>query len=717
MGPWAVLTIAAGSVCVAIGGIHLVVSRRRRSNQQVHLWIALAALMAAANAFVEPFGFGASTVAELNRAFKWSISFQGLCWIALAWYVAYYASTARRWLAWLVSLGYGVAVLVNIVAPFGVLFSDISALAVRELPWAEPYALPVGAPSPWVLLAYGSNLLFIGYVIDTTLTLTRAGERRRAIRLGTATFLALASIVHGSLVDLEILQQPYLMTMAFLFVVLIMGLDLADEAVRASELEREVAVRESRWSSLLEGVQFLVVGLDRSGSVNYINPFFCETLGFGHQDVLGQPIGSLVTAADQSRAEAVLSQLLAGDDAPFTQISLTTNDGGDRTIIWSHVPLHDREGSVTGTLSVGADVTERRAAEADRDAAIEELEALKERLQEENLYLREEIQSDRDFTNIIGESDALRYVLHRVEQVAATDATVLIQGETGVGKELVARAIHEASPRSGKPFVRVNCSALPANLIESELFGHEAGAFTGATRQRQGRFELANDGTLLLDEIAELPQEMQSKLLRVIQEGEFERVGSSKTIKVDVRFLAASNRNLTKEIETGRFRADLYYRLNVYPVTVPPLRDRRSDIPLLVNHFVQRIGRAIGKPIDEVPGRVLRQLTDYDWPGNVRELQNVLERAVIVSTGNVLSLPEGLAQQEVQRQATASSKGKLKSLREVERQHIVAVLERTDGRIGGPGGAAEILDLHPNTLRSRMKKLGVGARPREIGGS
>jgi transcriptional regulator with GAF, ATPase, and Fis domain len=290
---------------------------------------------------------------------------------------------------------------------------------------------------------------------------------------------------------------------------------------------------------------------------------------------------------------------------------------------------------------------------------------------------------------------------------------VLIQGETGVGKELVARAIHEASSRSSKPFVRVNCSALPANLIESELFGHERGAFTGATRRRQGRFELADGGTILLDEIAELPQETQSKLLRVVQEGEFERVGSSDTITVDVRFLAATNRNLTKEIEAGRFRTDLFYRLNVYPVTVPPLRDRRSDIPLLVNHFVQRISRGIGKPIDEVPGSVLRQLTEYDWPGNVRELQNVLERAVIVSTGNVLRLPEGLAQQEAKKQVTSLSKGKPKSLREVERQHMVAVLERTGGRIGGPGGAAEMLDLHPNTLRSRMKKLGVGARARE----
>jgi transcriptional regulator with GAF, ATPase, and Fis domain len=409
----------------------------------------------------------------------------------------------------------------------------------------------------------------------------------------------------------------------------------------------------------------------------------------------------------------VLNKLLNGQEIPYTEISLITKSGAERIVLWSHVLLRDTAGTPTGTLSIGADVTERRAAEADRDVAIEELEILKQRLEEENLYLREEIQSDRDFTNMIGDSDALRYVLHRLQQVAGTEATVLIQGETGVGKELVARAIHEVSLRASKPFVTVNCSVLPANLIESELFGHEAGAFTGATRQRQGRFELADGGTMLLDEITELPLEMQSKLLRVIQEGEFERVGSSKTIKVDVRFLAATNRNIAGEIEAGRFRSDLFYRLNVYPITVPPLRDRRDDIPMLVNHFVQRIGRPMGKRFAEIPAAVLRQLTEYDWPGNIRELQNVLERAVIVSSGDRLWLPEGLTNKRAVEGDKPAAQGMLRSLQEVEREHIVTVLQRTGGRIAGPGGAAEILELHPNTLRSRMKKLGVGGKQAE----
>jgi PAS domain S-box-containing protein len=486
-----------------------------------------------------------------------------------------------------------------------------------------------------------------------------------------------------------------------------MGLDLADEAVRASELEREVAARESRWSSLLERVHLLVVGLDRGGRVDYVNPFFCETLGLAGHDTIGKPFSDFVASTDRARGGEVLRGVLAGKEVPYTEIVIATEDGAERSVLWSHVVLRDKEGAPTGTLSIGADVTERRVAEADRDAAIEELEILKQQLEEENLYLREEIRSDLDFTNMIGDSDALRYVLHRLQQVAGTDATVLIQGETGVGKELVARAIHEVSLRASKPFVKVNCSVLPASLIESELFGHEAGAFTGATRQRQGRFELADGGTMLLDEITELPLEMQSKLLRVIQEGEFERVGSSKTIKVDIRFLAATNRNITVEIEAGRFRSDLFYRLNVYPITVPSLRDRRDDIPLLVNHFVHRIGRALGKTVAEVPASVLRQLTEYDWPGNVRELQNVLERAVIVSSGDRLWLPEGLTNKRAVQGDKPAAQGKLRSLQEVEMEHIHAVLQRTAGRIAGPSGAAEILELHPNTLRSRMKKLGV----------
>jgi len=322
---------------------------------------------------------------------------------------------------------------------------------------------------------------------------------------------------------------------------------------------------------------------------------------------------------------------------------------------------------------------------------------------------REEIRAEHGYKNIVGASDPLLYVLHKVRQVAPGDTSVLILGETGVGKELIARTIHDESPRSSGPFVVVNCAALPPNLIESELFGHERGAFTGAERQRRGRFELAHGGTLFLDEVGEMPLEMQPKLLRVLQEGQLERVGGSEAIAVDVRVIAATNRDLNVDMEAGRFREDLFYRIAVYPITVPPLGDRREDIPLLVEHFVHRFAQRRGRSIDEIPAEVMRRLRAYDWPGNVRELQNVIERAVLTTTDRVLRLAEPLRSEPNATAATREngSEAPDMTLDEVERRYIVRVLEVTGGQISGAGGAAEILGLHANTLRYRMKKLGI----------
>jgi len=297
-------------------------------------------------------------------------------------------------------------------------------------------------------------------------------------------------------------------------------------------------------------------------------------------------------------------------------------------------------------------------------------------------------------------------VLQKIKQVAPTDATVLIEGETGVGKELVARALHEDSQRARYPFVRVNCAALAPTLIESELFGHEKGAFTGADRLRKGRFELAEGGTLFLDEIGELSLELQSKLLRVLQGGEYERVGGSDTRKANVRIVAATNRQLQREIAARRFREDLFYRLQIYPISIPPLRERREDIPLLVEHFARRLTGKHGKTIDEIPGHVMRRLADWDWPGNVRELENVIERAVIITRGRVLAFPGEFA--VAHKITELSVMPNLTTMSEMERKHIIRVLDHTHGRIAGEGGAAEILGLHPNTLRSRMAKLRIG---------
>ncbi len=336
--------------------------------------------------------------------------------------------------------------------------------------------------------------------------------------------------------------------------------------------------------------------------------------------------------------------------------------------------------------------------------AFSEIERLKDQLEAENVYLREDIKMQHNFDEIIGQSDALRYVLYRVEQVADTDATVLIQGETGTGKGVVAHAIHDRSRRKDRPMITVNCAALPTNLIESELFGREKGAFTGSHARQMGRFEVADKGTIFLDEIGELPLELQAKLLRVIQDGEFERLGNSHTMKVDVRIIASTSRNLMEENSKGRFREDLYYRLNVFPITIPPLRHRRDDIPLLVDHFVKKFSRKLGREIKAIPRVVMKTFQNYAWPGNIRELEHMIERAVITTQGPVLSLTDMIET------LTPDRKTDPLSVSNVEREHIQKTLEKTDWRIEGNHGAASLLNMNPSTLRSRMQKLGI-ARP------
>jgi PAS domain S-box-containing protein len=350
------------------------------------------------------------------------------------------------------------------------------------------------------------------------------------------------------------------------------------------------------------------------------------------------------------------------------------------------------------------EIVERQKAEGSCQQAYGEIVSLKNRLQAENALLQQDVASKYNFGQIIGQSTALSQVFLRVEQVAPMNATVLLLGETGTGKGVIARAIHGRSVRKGRSMITVNCSSLPANLIESELFGREKGAFTGSTARQIGRFELADGGTIFLDEIGEMPLELQPKLLRVIQDGEFERLGSPRTIKTDVRIIAASNRDLEEEIRQGRFREDLFYRLNVFPITLPPLRQRRDDIPLLVSHFLGKFNKKMGKKIDSVSQATLNLFQHYQWPGNVRELESVMERAVIISRGTTLEV--------VSRCSAVLKKDEPevhddKTLAQLEHDHILQVLQKTAGRIEGKNGAAILLGLNPSTLRARMRKLGI----------
>ena len=385
-------------------------------------------------------------------------------------------------------------------------------------------------------------------------------------------------------------------------------------------------------------------------------------------------------------------------------------DGQYRWIIDHGTPRMSSTGKFSGYIGSCLDITDRKQSEEaltnaheELVVAHEEVQRLKNQLEEENIYLQEEIRLAKNFGEMVGESDAIKYVMFKVNHVAVTDSTVLITGETGTGKELVARAIHSASARSDRSLITVNCAALPATLIESELFGHEKGAFTGASARKPGRFELADGGTIFLDEVGELPLESQVKLLRVIQEGEVQRLGGTNPIKVDVRIIAATNRNLKREIERGAFREDLWYRLNVFPITVPPLRQRGEDIPLLVEHFIANYASKFGKTITSISPQAMQKLQEHSWPGNVRELANVIERAVIYTQGTALNVVDVFEQSK----ETAADALALKSLEEVEREYILHVLEHTSWRIEGARGAAKLLGMNPSTLRTRMIKLGI----------
>jgi PAS domain S-box-containing protein len=393
-------------------------------------------------------------------------------------------------------------------------------------------------------------------------------------------------------------------------------------------------------------------------------------------------------------------------------------DGSIRWVISHGKATYDHTGNCVRMLGVTSAITDRKRTEEALRHALAEVQRLKERAEADNVYLREELSEAHRDGEIVGKSAAIRKVLMQVRQVAATDMTVLILGETGTGKELVARAIHGSSARKERPLVKVNCSALPAELMESELFGHEKGAFTGAVGKRIGRFELADSGTIFLDEIGDLPLGLQAKLLRVLQDGQFERVGSSKTIHVNVRVIAATNRDLSEALRQETFRSDLYYRLAVYPVQMPPLRERKEDIELLADSFLKETNRRLGKSFEAIPRRFLDALERYDWPGNVRELQNVVERAAVTSTGRSLQLPEswhleapvkGFAQNGMM-DSPGSARGN--TLQDRERAHIIEILNQTRWRIEGPNGAAVVLGLRPSTLRSRMQKLGIERRAR-----
>ncbi len=489
------------------------------------------------------------------------------------------------------------------------------------------------------------------------------------------------------------------------------------------EPQNQESLSQSQWQRLKRRYELIlqsagvgIYGLDQRGYTTFVNRVAAEMIGWDLKDMVGKSQHAILHHSKEDGTPY---------DVKDCPIYMAINDGEvhhvDNEVFWrkdgscfpveyTSTPIKDEQGQILGAVVIFKDISERKASERaveqanmELESALQEVNRLKRQLEQENKYLQQEIKSTHNFEEIISRSPKFKEILRQVEQVAPTDATVLIQGESGTGKELVARALHNfCKTRRERTLVKVNCAALPANLIESELFGHEKGAFTGAISRKIGRFELANDGTIFLDEIGEIPIELQPKLLRVLQEGEFERLGNPRTIKVRARVIAATNRDLELEIKKGAFREDLYYRLNVFPIQLPPLRERKEDIPLLVRHFIERFNKKFGRSVKLVSQRAMNELTYYSWPGNIRELENVIERAMIVSHGSKLDLGNSLPSK-----SRLAPKKEIPTLEELERAHILKTLKLTHWRVSGDQGAAKLLGLKRTTLEARMKKLGI----------
>jgi PAS domain S-box-containing protein len=465
-----------------------------------------------------------------------------------------------------------------------------------------------------------------------------------------------------------------------------------EDITKRKQAEEELKIKDSAIASSISAIGIA----DLEGTMMYVNDSLVEMWGYESADEI---LGRNVVEFWEGEGIFKTIEALREKGGRIGEDIGKRKDGSVFDVAFAASMIKDEAGKPLYMFGSFIDITERKMAEIELRGAFTEIEELKSQLEAESAYLQDEIKLEHNFENIIGQSEALKYVLHRVEQVAPLDSPVLIMGETGTGKELMARALHRLSPHGKRALMKVNCAALPGELIESELFGREKGAFTGATTTQPGRFELAKGSTLFLDEIGELPLELQPKLLRVLESGEFERLGSSATLHSNARIIAATNRALEEEVRQGRFREDLWYRLKIFPITVPPLRDRKEDIPLLVKWFVDQLVRKMGKRPAEIPKHTMQALQNYPWPGNVRELEHAIEGAIITAQGKKLNfeLPK----------IADTSLSDFKSFEEMERDYILQVLKSKNWKIGGEDSAASTLGMHVNTLRARMKKLGI----------
>ncbi|WAJ38790.1 sigma 54-interacting transcriptional regulator [Pseudomonas sp. GOM7] len=564
------------------------------------------------------------------------------------------------------------------------------------------------------LIVFTQAVLETGKGWSDELSCTRKDGERVMLEI-SATTLRLKGVLYLILVLRERSEQRYLLDQA-----------QTERTMRGGLLEwRNILnlFQETERDNhlLLSAVGDGIYSIDSEGLATYVNPAAARMLGWEQDEMIGKNIhrihhhshadGSHYPVEDCPIYKAVHDGLVhEGRQEVFWR-----RDGSMFPVEFTSTPVIS-DGRIVGSVVVFRDITERMSTQQRLHDALEELKELKQRLEQQNEYLQEEIRIEHSYREIVGQSEPILKIVRQIDVVGPTDASVLIHGESGTGKELIARAIHQASRRAAHPLIRVNCAAIPADLFESEFFGHVRGAFTGALRDRVGRFELADGGTLFLDEVGEIPLELQSKLLRVLQEGQFERVGEERTRRVDVRIIAATNRDLRAEVQAKRFREDLYFRLNVFPLQSPALRERREDIPLLASHFIEQVGQRLNLPGRRLSNGDIARLQGYHWPGNIRELQNVIERALITANGPLLridlpspsSMTEEVPHQESKPRRTEGVMTE-QQIRQLEIDNLHAALDAAGGRLFGPGGAAELLGIKPTTLASRLKKLGQPA--------
>ena len=565
---------------------------------------------------------------------------------------------------------------------------------------AEPLGLNPPVWTYCALLIFATNL---GYGIVGTMTMHKTGRQLEARWLGTAmAIFALLQVSGWATQIYQVTSGKHLYGEQLYFpihlhsvvLVFIVGLRLQREAMNKLALERMVDLQRDRWKSFLSNLPLLILEVRRDGAIVTANEFAASRFKVSSPKEIEGLNWFDLFCTEQEKQKTMKSWAQRSHPASLTPAKDHFRVGDHESIV-----VHWLTFAATGDLNGGQNVVLVGQDLTSQESAIVEVDRLRQEIEKEKLTQFHSPITNTS-TEIIGSSKALEYTLQKAKQVAATSATVLLEGETGVGKELFADYIHSNSSRKEKPFIKINCSAMPAELIEDELFGHEKGAFTSASSARVGKFELADGGTMLLDEIGELPLALQPKLLRVLQQGEFERVGGQKSIKVDVRIIAATNRDLNREVADGRFRSDLLYRLNVFPISIPALRSRKEDLDLLVNHFISLKSKKYNKTFHQISKADVKRIHEYPWPGNIRELRNLIERSVIQSEGDTLRLQ--WLEHGVEPDSNSGT-----SLEGIEREHIIKILNECGWKINGTNGAAERLEMNPNTLRSRMKKLNI----------